>query len=77
VSTKLFYGPLILSFEKILILDPVYGSNKLFLYLIGITSTLLVAFNILLNLSNSNFMELLMITIALIRKSAKPSIYGT
>ena len=52
--------------------DPV-----LLLCLISMTSTLLVKFGILECLSNNSSNELLMIGIALVKNSAKPTIFGT
>ena len=52
--------------------DPVLS-----LCLISTTSTLLVKFDILQYLSNNSSNELLMIGIALVKNSAKPTIFGT
>ena len=52
--------------------DPVLS-----LYLISTTSTLLDKFGILQYLSNNSSNELLMIGIALVKNSAKPTIFGT
>ena len=52
--------------------DPVLS-----LCLISTTSTLLVKFGVLQYLSNNSSNELLMIGIALVKNSAKPTIFGT
>ena len=52
--------------------DPVFS-----LCLISTTSTLLDKFGILQYLSNNSSNELLMIGIALVKNSAKPTIFGT
>ncbi|OUM64117.1 hypothetical protein PIROE2DRAFT_9223 [Piromyces sp. E2] len=54
-----------LSFNEFQTSDPVYGTNIKFLYPIDTTSALLITLVVLLNLSKSNFMELLMIGIVL------------
>jgi len=77
VSTKLFYESLMLLFVELLVFDSVYGIVEIFLCHIGTTSALLITVGVLLNLSKSNFIELLMIGVILVRKDSKPSIYGT
>jgi len=77
VSTKLSHESLMLSFVELLAFDPVYGIVEKFLCHIGTTSALLITVGVLLNLSKSSFIELLMIGVILVRKAAKPSIYGT
>jgi len=65
------------SLVELLAFDPVYGIVEIFLCYIGTTSAFLITVGVLLNLSKSSFIELLMIGIILIRKTAKPSIYET
>ena len=56
----------------------VIDDNPVFsLCLISTTSTLLVKFDILQYLSNNSSNELLMIGIAFVKNSAKPTIFGT
>jgi len=76
VSTKLSHESLMLSFVELLAFDPVYEIVEKFLCHIGTTSALLIAVGVLLNLSKSNFIELLMIGVILVRKASNPSIYG-
>jgi len=76
-STKLSLESLVLAEDELLVSDSVYGAVLLFLCHIGMMLTLLSTLGISLNLSNSSFMELLMIGIDLVRNSAKTSIYGT
>ena len=77
VSTKLSHESLMHSFVELLAFDPVYGIEEKFLCHIGTMSAVLITVGVLLNLSKSCFIELLMIGVILVRKAAKPSIYGT
>jgi len=76
VSTKLSHESKMLSFVELLAFDPMYGIVEIFLCRIVTTSALLITLCVLLNLSKSSFIELLMIGVILVRKAAKPSIYG-
>jgi hypothetical protein len=77
VSTKLSHESLMLSFVELLTFDPVYGIVEKFLCPIGTTSALLITVGVLLNLLKSSSIELLMRGVILVRKAAKPSLYGT
>ena len=78
VSTKLFPDS---SFIELLRRDSPFveidDDHALLLCLINTTSTLLVKFGIFQYLSNNSSNELLMIDIALVKNSTKPTIIGT